>query len=585
MSASGKAFDYQLFKKIFAFVKPHRNVFNATVALTIFLAIVSPLRPAVTQYTIDNFIATGDKHNLLNFTLLMLVLLLFQSALQFLFSYYTNVLGQNVIRDLRNKLFAHVSRFNLKYFDKTPIGIVVTRLINDMETIADIFSDGLLVIISDILQMAGIIAFMFYLDVELSFISLAVIPLLVIATRIFQKKIKATFNDVRNAVAALNSFVQEHITGIRIVQIFNREEEEMKRFEKINRQHRDANIRSVWYYSIFFPVVEILSAIAIGLLVWYGAPATLRGEVTFGLVVAFIQYVNMLFRPIRELADKFNTLQMGMVSSERILKLLDEKSDSANTGVLNTESIKGHVRFENVWFAYNDENWVLRDVSFDVKPGQMLALVGPTGAGKTSIINLLNRFYEIQKGAIYLDGINIKDFELSELRKAVGLVQQDVFLFSDSIANNISLNNPEIDITAITEAAEKVGAHRFIERLPGTYNYNVQERGVMLSVGQRQLLAFIRAYVYQPKILILDEATSSLDTESEEMITEATEKITSNRTSIVIAHRLSTIQKADIILVLEHGQICEQGSHAELLSKNGIYKNLYEIQFKQVSTA
>ncbi|MEO8147163.1 MAG: ABC transporter ATP-binding protein [Bacteroidia bacterium] len=585
MSASGKAFDFSLFKRVFGFVKPHRRVFNLTVLLTILLACVSPLRPVLTQITIDNYIVHGDKQSLLNFTLLMLGLLILQSLLQFLFSYYTNVLGQNVIRDLRVKLFAHISKFNLKYFDRTPIGIAVTRLVSDMETIADIFSDGLLLIISDILQMIGMIAFMFYLDWKMSLISLSTIPLLIIATRIFQKKIKATFNDVRNAVAALNSFVQEHLTGMRIVQIFNREDEEMKRFEKINRQHRDANIRSVWYYSIFFPVVEILSAIAIGLLVWWGAPATLRGEVTFGAVVAFIQYINMLFRPIRELADKFNTLQMGMVSSERIFKLLDEKSDAENTGKLTTEKVKGSIRFENVWFAYNDESWVLRDVSFTVKPGEMIALVGATGAGKTSIINLLNRFYEIQKGNIFIDDINIKDYELGELRKVVGLVQQDVFLFSDTIANNISLKNPEISFDKIKTASEKVGAHRFIERLPEQYDYNVQERGNMLSVGQRQLLAFIRAYVYQPKILILDEATSSLDTESEEMITEATEKLTSNRTSIVIAHRLSTIQKADNIIVLDHGQIKEQGNHESLLAQNGIYKKLYEIQFKQVAVS
>lgn len=583
MSASGKAFDYKLFRQVFNYVKPHRKVFNITLLLTLLLAIVAPVRPFITQITIDHYIASGDKTKLLQYTLLMFGLLLSQSFLQFLFSYYSNVIGQNVIRDLRVKMFTHISKFNLKYFDKTPIGMVVTRMVSDMETIADIFSDGLLLIISDILQMIGIIAFMFYVDWRLALISLCTIPLLLIATRVFQQKIKASFNDVRNAVAKLNNFVQEHLTGIRIVQIFNREEEEMKRFEVINKMHRTAHIQSVWYYSIFFPVVEILSAIAVGLLVWWGASEALTGVVSFGSITAFILYINMLFRPIRELADKFNTLQMGMVSSERIFLLLNEKSDAENTGTLKCENIKGSIRFENVWFAYVGENWVLRDVSFTVAPGQMVALVGATGAGKSSIINLLNRFYEIQKGAIYIDDVDIRKYELGSLRSIVGLVQQDVFLFSDSIANNISLRNDAITIDKIMLAAERVGANRFIEKLPGTYQYNVQERGNMLSVGQRQLLAFIRSYVYEPKILILDEATSSLDTESEEMITEATEKITSNRTSIVIAHRLSTIQKADKIIVLDHGKIMEQGSHEELLAHNGIYKNLYEIQFKQVA--
>lgn len=583
MSASGKAFDYNLFKQVFRFVKPHIKVFRITLLLTILLAIVAPIRPFITQITIDNYIANGDKIKLLQFTLVMLLLLIAQSFLQFLFSYYSNVIGQNVIRDLRKKLFTHIAKFNLKYFDKTPIGMVVTRMVSDMETIADIFSDGLLLIISDVLQLVGIIAFMFYVDWRLALISLCTIPLLLIATRVFQQKIKASFNDVRNAVAKLNNFVQEHLTGMRIVQIFNRETEEMKRFEAINKMHRTAHIQSVWYYSIFFPVVEILSAIAIGLLVWWGASEALIGKVSFGAIIAFILYINMLFRPIRELADKFNTLQMGMVSSERIFLLLNEKSDAENKGTIKCENIKGSIRFENVWFAYVDENWVLRNVSFTVAPGQMVALVGATGAGKSSIINLLNRFYEIQKGNIYIDDIDIRNYELSSLRSVVGLVQQDVFLFSDSIANNISLCNESITLSKIKDAAEKVGANTFIEKLPGNYDYNVQERGNMLSVGQRQLLAFIRSYVYEPKILILDEATSSLDTESEELITKATEKITSNRTSIVIAHRLSTIQKANKIIVLDHGKIMEQGSHEQLLELNGIYKNLYEIQFKQIA--
>lgn len=613
MSAvTGKVFDFPILKKVFAFVQPYRKTFYITVFLTLLIAAIAPLRPWLTQITLDKYVAFSDNEMLLWMTLLMGGILLLQSALQFYHSFMTNLLGQQVVKDMRVKLYSHILNFRLKYFDHTPIGTLVTREVSDMETIADIFSEGLIVIIGDIVQLLVIILFMFYTDWRLSLISLSTVPLLMIATRVFQKKIKEIFREVRTQVAHLNTFVQEHITGMRIVQMFNREEEEMKRFDKINRAHRDANIRSVWYYSIFFPVVEILSAISIGLLVWWGAHGVIQESVSFGNLVAFIMYINLLFRPIRELADKFNTLQMGMVSSERIFKILDQPSGAENTGKIIPDKIKGHIIFKNVWFAYNEvrntnqneftnkkksvinnsqirddslfePDWVLKDVSFEVKPGSTVAFVGSTGAGKTTIINLLNRFYEISKGAIFIDGVDIREYELHELRRKIGLVLQDVFLFSDSIANNISLNNPEISIQQIKEGAKRVGADKFIESLPGSYDFNVQERGSMLSMGQRQLIAFIRAYIYDPKILILDEATSSIDSESEELIIKATKVLTENRTSFVIAHRLATIQNADKIIVLDHGEIIETGTHQQLLKKGGLYKQLYEIQFKRLA--
>ncbi|MEP7168236.1 MAG: ABC transporter ATP-binding protein [Bacteroidota bacterium] len=583
---TGKAFDFPILKSVFTFVKPYRKTFYITVLLTLLIAAISPLRPWLTQITLDKYIAVSDSEMLLWMTLLMFGILLLQSMLQFFHNYMINLLGQQVVKDMRVKLYSTILNFRLKYFDTTPIGTLVTREISDMETIADIFSEGLIIIIGDIITLLVIIIFMFVTDWRLTLISLSAIPFLIIATRIFQNKIKDAFKEVRTQVAHLNTFVQEHITGMRIVQMFNREKEEMKRFDKINKAHRDANIQSVWYYSIFFPVVEILSAISIGLLVWWGAHGVIKGMTSFGNLVAFIMYINLLFRPIRELADKFNTLQMGMVSSERIFKILDEhSSETHNEGKISADAIKGHIVFKNVWFSYDDENteWVLKDVSFEVEAGSTVAFVGSTGAGKTTIINLLNRFYEIKKGTILLDGVDIREYELFSLRNKIGLVLQDVFLFSDTIANNISLNNPDISMKQIREGTERVGAESFIERLPGTYDFNVQERGGMLSMGQRQLISFIRAYVYNPKILILDEATSSIDSSSEELIIKATKVLTENRTSLVIAHRLATIQNADKIIVLDHGEIKENGTHQELLKKGGLYKQLYEIQFKRLA--
>ena len=588
---------FSLLRRIFVMTKPYKRSLSSAVFLTIILAFLSPLRPLLIQYTVDNYIVVPDAQGLLNMTLLMVGLLFFQSLVQYFHTFLTNWLGQTVIKDLRVKLFRHIAHLRLKYFDKTPIGTLVTRTVSDLETIADIFSEGLISIVGDLLQLIVIIGVMFFLDWRLALISLSTIPLLLIATRIFQKGIRSAFRDVRTQVAALNTFVQEHITGMNIVQVFNREDEEMKRFNVINRKHLKAHIKSVWYYSIFFPVVELLTATSIGLLVWWGSHGVLEDQVSIGNVIAFIMFIYMLFRPIRELADKFNTLQMGMVSGERVFKVLDTKEFISDTGTEDLAVVRGDLSFENVWFSYKDhpakehnnantinadsldEEWVLKDLSFKVEAGQTLALVGATGAGKSSIVNLISRLYEFQKGKILLDGKDIRTIKLEQLRKNVGMVLQDVFLFSDTIANNISLKDPEISLEQIIEASKSVGAHRFIERLPGAYNFNVMERGSMLSTGQRQLISFIRAYVYDPAILILDEATSSIDHESEELIKEATTKLTRNRTSIIIAHRLATIQNADKIIVMDKGRVVETGTHQELLRIDGMYKQLYEIQF------
>jgi ATP-binding cassette, subfamily B, multidrug efflux pump len=589
MSVTGKAFDSHLLKRIFQFTKPYNKLFTTSVILTVSIALISPLRPLLTQYTLDHLVPNRDVTGLIYVTLVMIGLLLVQSIIQYFHSWSTNFLGQSVIRDLRTNLFDRMMSFKFSYFDKTPVGTTVTRSVSDMETIADIFSEGLIVIIGDILQLIVIISVMFFIDWRLSLISLSTIPILLFATNIFKNNIKSSFEEVRTQVSALNTFVQEHLTGMRIVQIFNREEEEYKKFDGINKEHRDANIRSVWYYSIFFPVVEILSAVSIGLIVWWGSGAVIRSEVSFGSLVAFIMYINMLFRPIRELADKFNTLQMGMVSSERIFKVLDNQEITPIGGDVVPERFKGNIEFKDVWFAYDFETnkeapeWILKGISFKVNSGETVAFVGATGAGKSTIISLLNRFYEVSKGEILIDGISIKEYKTTELRKQISVVLQDIFLFSDSIKNNITLLNSEISDEAIKEASIKVGASVFIEKLPGKYDYKVQERGSVLSTGQRQLISFIRAFVYNPSILILDEATSSVDSETEELITEATNTITKNRTSIVIAHRLSTIQNADRIIVMSHGNIVEQGNHQKLIAEGGLYKELFEVQFKHVT--
>lgn len=580
-SVIGKAVDVIILRRIFAYVKPYRKNFALAVFTTIFLAFLSPVRPVLIQYTFDHYVSTPNAPMLLKMTFLLVALLILEAFMQFVDSYLTNSLGQKVIKDIRVQLYKHIVNLRLKYYDNTAIGTLVTRAVSDIEVIADVFSNGLIVIIGDLLKISVIIVVMFFMNYELTLIALTTIPILLIATYIFKKSVQKSFQDVRTQVARLNAFVQEHITGMNIIQIFNREKAEYKKFDEINAMHRDANIRSIMAYSIFFPVVEILSSLALGLIVWWGGKGVLQDKATVGELLAFIFYLNMMFRPIRQLADRFNTLQMGMVSSDRVFKVLDAVEIIQNEGTKEANLIKGDVDLKNVWFAYNDEEWVLKDVSFSVKQGETVALVGATGAGKSSVINLLNRFYEYNKGSICIDGVDVRDYELSSLRKNIGVVLQDVFLFSDTIANNISLSNPEISREKIIEAAKMVGAHDFISKLPGTYDYNVMERGGMLSVGQRQLISFIRAYVYNPKILVLDEATSSIDTESEKLIQNAIDILTKGRTSIIIAHRLATIQKADKIIVMDKGEIIEVGNHQELLKKNGQYKRLFELQFKE----
>lgn len=590
---TGDAINVNLLKRVFEYVKPYRAVFRWSVVLTLLLAVITPVRPYLIGYTLDQFILKGNYQGLVSMTILMIALLVLQTLVQYSQTLSTNTLGQSAIRDLRINVFNHISKLRLKYFDQTPIGQLITRTVSDLETIADIFSEGLIAMVGDLLQVVVIIGWMLSMDWELTLVVLLPIPFLIIATRIFQKAIKVAFQEIRTEVSNLNTYLQEHISGISIIQYFAREEQEYKKFKKINSRYRDANIRSNWYYSIFFPVVELISALSLGLLIWYGAKMILDKPLSVkpGTITTFIMFINMLFRPIRELADKFNTLQMGMVGAERVFKVLDTDEATENKGTYAPAKMEGEISFEQVWFSYNqdgevpEDGYVLKNISFEVKPGQTVALVGATGAGKSSTINILNRFYEIQQGTIKVDGVNIKDYELGYLRSHIATVLQDVFLFSDTIFNNVTLNNPAITIDEVVAAAKKVGAHDFIERLPGGYHYNVMERGATLSAGQAQLLSFIRALVYQPAILVLDEATSSVDTETEMLIQNAIDKLMHGRTSIVIAHRLSTIQKADLIIVLDKGEIKEKGTHQQLLKIDGYYKRLYELQFSSAGIA
>lgn len=578
---TGKVFDYNVFKRVLKYVHPYKGRFIFTALLTFLLGFLGPARPILVQYTLDHSILDPQPELLIWLTLAMLALLFLETIVQFYQTYLANWVGQSVIKDLREETFHKIANFRLRYFDRTPIGTLVTRVVSDIETIADVFSNGILIIIGDLLKLVIVVLVMFYEDWRLALLSLASIPLLLLATKMFNQAIKSAFQDVRTQVANLNAFVQEHITGMNVVQIFNRENEEYNKFKTINKEHRDAHIRTVWANAIFFPVVELLSAVSLALLVWFGSQGIIDDSITFGSLVAFILYIHMLFRPIRQLADRFNTLQMGMVSSDRVFKILDTDAQIEDNGQLGPKEIQGKLEFQNVWFAYNEPEWILKDISFEVQPGEKVALVGPTGAGKSSIINLLGRFYEHQKGNIKLDQKSILEYDLTTLRQNIGIVIQDVFLFSDSILNNITLNNNRISLEQVRHAAQQVGADDFIMQLPGNYNYHVGERGGTLSVGQRQLLAFIRAYLYNPGILILDEATSSVDTESEELIQMATQKLTENRTSIIIAHRLATIQKADRIMVVDQGKIVESGSHLELLERaDGFYKKLYDMQFQ-----
>ncbi len=580
---TGKIVDLKVLKRLIGFIKPYKSRFYFLILLTITTAALGPIRPWIIQLTIDNHISVGDYQGLAKMTLLLLGLILLHAVVQYSHTYLSGWIGQNIIKDIRIQLYRHLLKLRLKFYDNTPIGRLVTRNISDVETLAEVFSQGIAAMSGDILTILFILIFMFAEDWKLTLISLATLPILLMSTYIFKEKIKMTFNEVRNAVSNLNSFVQEHITGMSVVQIFNNEESEHKKFQEINREHRRANIKSVLYYAVYFPVAEIIGASSIGLLVWYGAGGVMRGSIPeIGVLISFIMYINMFFRPIRLIADRFNTLQLGIVSTDRIIKILDSQDFLSDKGTYSTESLKGKVEFKNVWFAYNQQEYVLKDISFQAAPGQTLALVGATGAGKSSVINLLTRFYDINSGKIMVDDISISEYQLRNLRQHIGVVLQDVFLFSDSIAENITLGNKDIPFERIVEAAELVGAKRFIERLPGGFSYNVMERGATLSVGQRQLISFVRAMVYNPKIIVLDEATSSVDSETEELIQYAIEKLMKGRTSIVIAHRLSTIQKADQILVMDQGEIKERGNHEQLLGMNGYYTQLHHMQYKGV---
>jgi len=576
---TGNVFDYQTIKRLYTFVTPYKKIFYFIIFLTLTSAILAAIRPFLIQYTVDNDIMEGDMAGLNRMFIWLGVTLVIHALVSYLHTYYAGWLGQHIVRDIRVLLYRHVLRLRLKFYDRTPIGTLVTRNVSDVEQLSDVFSEGLAAMVGDVLQLVFILGYMLYLDWRLTLVSLATFPLLFVSTYVFKEKVKVSFQEVRTAVASLNAFVQEHITGMNIVQIFNNEEREEKKFQKINQEHTQAQIRGVLYYSIYFPVAEVIGATGTGLLVWYGARGVINEQVTLGVLIAFLMYIAMFFRPIRQIADRFNTLQLGVVSTERIIKLLDSKELISDSGTYAPATIRGDVSFEHVWFAYNDEEYVLRDISFEVKAGQTIALVGATGAGKTSIINLLSRFYEINKGTIRIDGTDLKEYDLEVLRSYIGIVLQDVFLFSGSIADNISLGNPRITREQIWEAAELVGARKFIERLPGGLDYKVMERGATLSVGQRQLISFVRAMVYNPKIIILDEATSSVDTETEELIRFAIDQLMQGRTSIVIAHRLSTIQKADKIMVLDRGEIKESGTHEELLQHEGYYAQLYQMQF------
>ncbi|MBT3621923.1 MAG: ABC transporter ATP-binding protein [Flavobacteriales bacterium] len=576
---SGNVIDFVLLKRVIAFAKPYRLQFTIAAIAAILLSFLGPLRPLLINYAIDNYIIIPNKEKLLDITTLLLGLLFLEGFIQFFYIYLSTWIGQHVIQDLRAKIFKHILSLKMKYFDNTPIGTLVTRSVSDIETIADIFSQGLLVIIAELLKLVVVITMMFYTDWRLAIIAMLTIPILLVATAWFKRNIKASFQDVREQVSQLNTFVQEHIVGMNIVQIFNREQAEYKKFKTINQSHRDAHLRSIFYYAVFFPIVEVLSAMSIGLIVWYGGQGILEGkDITIGELIAFILFVHMMFRPIRQLADRFNILQMGIVGSERVFKVLDTDEKIADEGTETLENRKGSIAFNAVDFCYKQDEWVLKGLSFEIQAGKLLALVGRTGAGKTSIISVLNRFYEIQKGAITIDGINIDSIQLESLRKNIALVQQEVFLFSDSILNNITLFDESITRGQVIAAAKEIGVHDFISSLPKSYDYVVGERGVTLSAGQRQLIAFLRVYVRNPKILILDEATSSIDTATEELLQNALEKLSKNRTTIVIAHRLSTIVNADKILHLKDGAVLEEGTHQQLLESGGAYSDMYHLQ-------
>ncbi len=577
-----KAFDTKLFKRILFYTKPYQWRFNGVVIWAVSLSIFAALRPYLLKETVDNYIKTNDGQGLLFYIMLMGIILLMEVLSQFYFVYWANWLGQDIVKDIRIKLFDHMLRFKMKYYDNSPVGQLVTRSVSDIEAIARIFSQGLFMIISDLMKMVVVLIFMFFMNWKLTWIVILAMPILLYATRIFQLKMKVAFEEVRTQVANLNTFVQERVTGMKIVQLFTREDIEFEKFKVINDKHNKAWIKTVWYNSIFFPIADIISSFTLGFIVWYGGIGIIGGDsvTTFGDLFAYTMLITMLFNPLRQIADKFNELQMGMIAANRVFAILDIEDQVQQNGTVIAPHFKGELSFKDVHFGYIEGEDVIKGINLEVNPGETIAIVGSTGAGKSTIINLLNRFYEINQGTISIDGQDIKSFELESLRKQIAVVLQDVFLFADTILNNITLDNPMITRKLVIEAAQKIGVHDFIMSLPNGYDYNVKERGVMLSSGQRQLIAFLRAYVSNPSILILDEATSSIDTYSEELIQAATLKITKGRTSIVIAHRLATVVNADKIIVMDKGRIVEQGKHTELLQKaDGFYKNLYDSQF------
>jgi subfamily B ATP-binding cassette protein MsbA len=579
---SGNAFDTKLFKRLLKFTDPYKKTFYFVGFAAIALSGLGVLRPYLLRLTIDKGITANDADNLVFYVSSMLVVLIAEVVFQFSFIFFANWLGQEVIRDIRVKLYKHMMNFKMQYFDKSSVGRLVTRAVSDIETIASIFSQGLFMIISDLLKMVVVLGFMLWQSWQLTLLVLTVLPFIIYATRVFQKKMKVAFEEVRTQVSNLNSYVQEHITGMKIVQIFNREKEEYNRFKDINRKHRKGWIKTVWYNAIFFPISEMSTSITIGLIVWFGGLRVVESdELSLGIIIMFIELAQMLFRPLRQIADKFNSLQMGMVAANRVFNILDTDAQIENSGTIIPKRLKGHISFEDVRFNYIPDEEILKGISFDVQPGETIAIVGATGAGKSTVINLLSRFYEIKSGVIKVDGEDLKNYELASLRSEIAVVLQDVFLFADSILNNITLNKDGITEEQVIAAAKEIGVHDFISTLPNAYQYNVKERGVMLSSGQRQLIAFLRAYVSNPSVLVLDEATSSVDSYSEQLIQDATEKLTKDRTSIVIAHRLATVKNADKIIVMDLGKIVETGTHSELLKRtDGYYRNLYEAQFQ-----